>query len=100
MGVVLIAPEGMEKVVMGNDERTEYRPRGRVVEVHPAHASALKMMGFEVPREDPAPEVIKPPTMTMSAAAELLKAAAPAEEKPVAASSAPAPAQQNKQGNR
>ncbi len=64
MGVVLVAPHGVEKVVMGNDERTEYKIRNRVVEVHPAHVAALKMQGFFEPAPERAPEVLDPKVLS------------------------------------
>lgn len=76
--VVLVAPRGdMETVVMGNDERTVYRIRNRVVEVHKAHVSALKMMGFYEPKsEKPIAVAAAPePTLTAEQAAALLNAA-------------------------
>jgi hypothetical protein len=85
MGVVMVAPNsGVEKVVMGNEERTEYRVRNRVVEVHQAHVPALKMMGFYEPKPDKPVEVtVLEPVLSAEQAAALLKvASAPAQEAP------------------
>ena len=92
MGVVLVAPRpDIEKIVMGNDERTEYRVRNRVVEVHPVHVSALKMMGFFEPPDERPKEVYDPTVLsdTEKATVEAARAAArKAEEAKAAAKEA------------
>lgn len=82
MGVTLIAPEGVEHIVMGNEERTPYKIRSRVVEVHPAHVAALKMQGFREPVVEKPKEVGTPATD-----AELIAAAAKAAPATVEAKS-------------
>lgn len=82
--VTLIAPHGMEHIIMGNDERTRYDVRSRVVQAHPAHAAALKMMGFFEPPEEKPVEIVDPKKLS-DATKEALAGIAAAKAKALAA---------------